>query len=204
MNVAVGNLLTENPWVRRRPLSVAEYHRMAEVGILTPDDRVELIEGELVEMAAMGGPHVGAVIALNRLFSRAAGSDAVVSVQMPVQLGEGSEPEPDIALLRPRADDYRRAVPHARDVLLLIEVSDTTIEYDRRVKSQLYAREGVPELWIVDVGAGRIEVYQAPGPGGYASVRSVGRGEVLSPAALPRVTVAAADILGEPSGDRPG
>jgi Uma2 family endonuclease len=195
MATAAG-LLAAHPWITRRKLDVAEYHRMAAAGILHEDDRVELIEGELVEMAPIGSPHSGTVNSLTRLLVRAAGDRAVVSVQNPVRLGDHSEPEPDFTLLRPRVDDYRLRTPVAADVLLLIEVADSSLRYDRTVKLPLYARHGIPEVWIVDVEHRSIEVHREPAGDGYATVSREGPGAVLEPVLLPGVVVPAADVLG--------
>src|SRR6476659_3569905 len=147
-------LLAAHPWVTRRPITVTEYHRMGEVGILGDRDRVELIEGELVAMSPIGSYHHGTVNKLNHALVQAVGERAVVSVQGPVRLDEFSEPEPDLALLKPRPDFYRDAHAGPADVLLLIEVADTSLNYDRAVKRALYARHTIQELWIVDLAAG--------------------------------------------------
>jgi Uma2 family endonuclease len=135
--------------VKRRRFTVHDYHRMGEAGILHEDDRVELIEGELVEMTAIGTRHFSCVNRLNRLLVMHVGDDAIVSVQNPVRLNEYNEPQPDLTVIRPR--DYLESLPKPEDVLLLIEVSDTTLAYDRGVKLPLYARAGIREVWIVDL-----------------------------------------------------
>ncbi len=190
-------LLTLHPWVSRRLLSVAEYHRMGEVGILAGRDRVELIEGELVAMSPIGSLHAGTVNALTRLLVTVVGERAVVSVQNPVQLDDRTEPEPDFAVLRPRSDDYRRATPRPEDVLLVVEVADTSLDYDRAVKLPLYARHGIPELWIVNLAAGEVEVWRRPAGDRYLSVTRVGRDGVLAPASLPGAAIPVAAFLGE-------
>ena len=189
-------LLTRNPWVARRALTVAEYHRMGEVGILTERDRVELIEGELIAMSPIGSEHAGTVNALNRLLVQAVGERGIVAVQNPVRLDDLSEPQPDFAVLKPRADDYRRATPRSADVLLIVEVADTSLAYDRDVKRSLYARHGVPEFWIVNLAANEVEVCRAPTGDQYASVSHVGRDGVLEPELLSGVAIAVAAILG--------
>jgi 3-oxoadipate CoA-transferase, beta subunit len=155
-------LLAANPWVTRRPITVVEYHRMGEVGILGKRDRVELIEGELVAMSPIGSYHQGTVNQLTHSLVQSIGEHAVVSVQGPVRLDDFSEPEPDFALLKPRPDFYRAAHPGPSDVLLLIEVADTSLNYDRAVKRALYARHAIPELWIVDLNAGEVEIRRQP------------------------------------------
>lgn len=196
MTHATNRLLVQDPCASRRLLSVADYHRMAEAGILTDRDRVELIEGEIITMSPAGSPHAGTVKRLNRLFVRAVGDRAVVSVQDPVQLGDDSEPEPDIALLVPRGDDYTAAHPSAADVLLVVEVADSSLQYDRRVKRVLYARHGIPEMWIVNVEAGVVEVYRHPTADGYAASETAGRDAMLTVAALPGLAIPTREILG--------
>jgi Uma2 family endonuclease len=189
------SLLSRNPWVARRVLTVAEYHRMAEAGILTERDRVELIEGELIAMSPIGSEHSGTVNALNRTLVRAVGDRAIVAVQNPVQLDDLSEPEPDFALLKPRDDDYRRATPRPHEVLLIIEVADTSLAYDRAVKRSLYARHGIPEFWIVNLAAKQVEVCRSPTGEQYASVSHVGREAVLEPQLLPGATIPVSALL---------
>ena len=189
-------LLSRNPWVVRRSLTVADYHRMGEAGILSDSDRVELIEGELVVMSPVGSLHVSTVNALTHLLVGAVGGQGIVSVQNPVRLDDRSEPEPDVAVLRPRADRYRAALPMPPDVLLLIEVSDSTLAYDRAVKAPLYAAHGIPELWIVDLVGQKVEVHRKPEAGHYTEVTRVGAGDVLEPSLLPGVSVPVAAVLG--------
>src|SRR5918912_896850 len=153
--------------IAKRYFNVSEYYRMAEAGILTADDRVELIEGEIVQMSPIGSLHAACVRRLNQLLQRLLGHAAVISVQDPVRLSDFSEPEPDVALLKPRADFYAHQHPTPDDVLLIIEVADTTVLYDRNVKVPLYARAGIPEVWLVDLQQDLIEVYARPTSGAY-------------------------------------
>jgi Uma2 family endonuclease len=190
------DLLTRNPWVTRRPLTVAEYHRMGEAGILTEDDRVELIEGQLVAMSPIGSDHSGTVNALTRLLVRAVGDRAVVAVQNPVQLDELSEPQPDFSVLKPRDDDYRRSTQRSDDVLLVIEVAKGSLAYDRAVKRALYALHGIPELWIVNLTANEVEVSRSPANGQYASVSRLDRNAILEPELLAGVAIPIAALLG--------
>ena len=189
------HLLAAHPWVRRRPITVAEYYRMADAGILTERDRVELIEGELVAMSPIGSYHHGTVNTLNHALVHAVGDRAVVSVQGPVRLDDLSEPEPDFALLQPRPDFYRSAHAVPADVLLLIEVADSSLNYDRAVKRALYARHGIPEFWIVNLTAGEVEICREPGAGGYASIAIAGRDRELEPSLLPGVRISAASLF---------
>lgn len=151
-------------------ISVEAFHRMAETGVLAPEARVELIDGAIFDMAPIGSQHASIVNRLNRMFVTATGERAIVQVQGPVRLGEHSEPEPDLALLRPRSDFYRDAIPAAADVLLIIEVSDSTQRYDRRVKVPLYARHGVPEVWVIDLENRLVHFHRGPTGESYADV----------------------------------
>jgi Uma2 family endonuclease len=189
-------LLPRNPWVTRRPLTVAEYHRMGEVGILTEDDRVELIEGELIAMSPIGSGHAGTTNTLNRRLVMAVGERGVVAVGNPVQLDDLSEPQPDFSVLKPREDDYRRATPRPDEVLLIIEVADSSLSYDRNVKRSLYAWHGIPEFWIVNLTAGEVEVCRKPQGEQYASVSRIGRDGMLEPELLPGVVLPAAALVG--------
>ncbi len=181
----------------RRRFTVEEYHRMGEAGILPEDSRIELIAGDIVVREPIGTYHAGAVNRLTRLWTSILGDKAVVQVQNPVELAEeDTELQPDVALLRPRADFYATRHPVAADVLLLIEVADTSLPRDRRVKIPLYARTGIREVWLVDLTSDRIEVYCDPTRSGYGQVRAVGRGESVVPEAFSDLTVAVADLLG--------
>jgi Uma2 family endonuclease len=180
----------------RRLFNVDEYYRMAEKGILQPDERVELIEGEIIEMAALGSPHGGCVMALNAWFLERIRGRAILGVQTPVRLSQRSEPEPDVMLLRPRRDYYRERHPEAEDVLLLIEVSDTSLRYDRGTKLPLYAREGVPEVWIVDLTGQRVEAYRTPLSGRYQESVVHDRGSSLAPAVFRDLIITVDEILG--------
>lgn len=144
---------------RRHSLSVDDYYRMAEVGILAPDARVELIEGEIIDMVPIGCTHASIVDYLTRILVLAVGDSAIVRTQNPVRLDNYSEPEPDFAILKPRQDSYRKSHPSADDVFLLIEVSDSTLRYDKNIKMPLYAKHGVPTLWIINVAAQRLHIY---------------------------------------------
>jgi Uma2 family endonuclease len=177
-------LLAAHPWVARRPITVSEYHRMGEVGILGDGDRVELIEGELVAMSPIGSYHHGTVNKLNHSPVQAVGERAVVSVQGLVRLDELSEPEPD-------QDGHAGPA----DVLLLIEVADTSLNYDHAVKRALYARHAIQELWIVDLTAGEVEVCRQPEADGYAATVRVGRDGELEPQLLPGVRIQAAALF---------
>ena len=184
---------TEPMEVRRWRFTVHDYHRMGEAEILHEDDRVELIEGELVEMPAIGTRHFACVNRLNRLIMRAVGDAAIVSVQNPVRLNEYNEPQPDLTMIRPR--DYRVSLPVPEDVLLLIEVSDTTLAYDRNVKLPLYARAGIGEVWIVDLQGGVIERHTDPSEDGYRGLERARRGETLGSVTLPDLSLSVDDVF---------
>jgi Uma2 family endonuclease len=179
----------------RRRFTVDDYHRMAEAGILAEDDRVELVGGEIVQMSPIGVRHAATVNRCNRVFSRAVGDRALVSVQNPVSLPPYDEPQPDIALLRPRDDDYARGKPGAADILLVVEVADTSVAYDRQTKLRRYAAAGVLEAWLLDLPGDALEIHRESGPRGYAFIRRCYRGEQASPQALPDLTVAVDDLL---------
>jgi Uma2 family endonuclease len=181
----------------RHHWTVAEYHRMGEVGLLNEDSRIELIDGELIEMAPIGSPHGGNVNRFIRLFSRVVGSQAIVAAQNPVALGDYSEPEPDIALLRWRADDYEQSHPHPEDVLLLIEVSDTTLRYDRDVKVPLYASHGVPEVWLLDIQQKQLEIYRDPAQGHYRRRDCLRTGQI-APILCPDAVIDLAEVFPNP------
>jgi Uma2 family endonuclease len=185
--------------VTRRHFTVDEYYRMAGAGVLSEDDRVELIEGEIVEMVPIGSSHQSCVNRLTRLLVEFAGRNYVVSVQGPVRLDEFNEPQPDLALLRAREDFYAGEHPGPEDVLLLVEVSESSLAYDRNVKLPLYARFSIPEIWIVDPDAGTVEIHTDPNPslpGGYATVRRVGRDGELRSEVVEDLTLPARAILG--------
>jgi Uma2 family endonuclease len=181
----------------RRLWSIVDFHRMGETGFLHPESRLELIEGELFEMAPIGSFHAGTVSILDRLFAKVVADTALIHVQSPVVLSDRSEPQPDLILLRPRPDYYLSGHPRAQDVLLLIEVSDSTVHFDRQTKVPLYARHGIPEVWLV-VGPKRrhIEVYRdlQPEPGGYQTRLQLREG-VLAPVLLPRAEIRLGEVF---------
>ena len=172
-----------------------EYHRMALAGVLHEDDRVELLDGQIVQMTPIGVRHAACVNRVNALITGLTGTRATVSIQNPLIVGEHEEPQPDIAVLRYRADGYQTGHPRALDTLLVVEVADTSLAYDRDVKIPLYARAGIPEAWLVDLTTDRIGVHREPHAGRYTDVRSASPGDILSPVRLPAVTLAVSDIL---------
>jgi Uma2 family endonuclease len=176
--------------------SVDEYHRMLETGILSETDHVELIEGEIIKMSPIGSRHVACVNRLNGLLNRKAGQDVIVSIQNPIRLDDYSEPEPDIALVKPRDDFYAQSLATAADLLLIIEVADTSVELDRRVKLPLYARAGIPEVWLANLPEDRVEAQSEPVNGVYQKVRIAKRGESLSSESIPKLVLNVDEILG--------
>jgi Uma2 family endonuclease len=183
------------PLLKRWRLTVDDYHRMSRAGILHEDDRVELIEGELIEMAVIGSHHFATVNKLNRQFSDEAGDTYIVSVQNPVRLSRHSEPQSDLALLRPHADQYASGLPGPEDVLLIVEVSDSTVTADRKVKLPLYAAAGIPDAWLVNIPRRSVEVHLEPRGGRYQQVTVFRKGERIPLMVLPEVSVAVEDIL---------
>jgi Uma2 family endonuclease len=179
----------------RRLFTVEEYRRMGEAGILKPHDRVELIRGEIIEMSPIGHRHVAFVDNLNELFVVRLSGRAIVSVQSPVAVTAHSEPQPDLKVLRRRGVPYKDAEATAVDVLLIIEVAETSLRYDRTVKSRLYAEAGVPEYWVVDCDAEAVEVHRAPTADGYSDVTRVTGEGTVSPAAFPDVRLTLAQIF---------
>jgi Uma2 family endonuclease len=182
--------------IQKRLFTTAEYHQMLQAGILSEDDRVELIEGEIWEMSPIGSWHAGSVNRLTSALVRAFGNRAVVSVQNPVHLDGYSEPQPDLAILRYREDFYSEVHPTPEDTLILIEVADSSVQFDRQVKTRLYAKKGVPEVWLFVLPESRIEVYRDPSPEGYQQVAIVRPGERLSPLAFPDLAIEVNAILG--------
>ena len=186
---------------QKRKFTVAEYYRMAEAGILKPEERVELIEGEIIVMPPIGPGHAWSVTIANQVFSTFAAGRFFVQVQNPIRLDDGSEPEPDVALLRLRPEGYGAAHPTPADVLLIIEVADSTLAYDREVKAQIYGRAGVVETWVRNLPEDCIERFTEPGPEGYGQHTVHRRGETLTPVSLPEVALAVGDLLPGTAGE---
>jgi Uma2 family endonuclease len=181
--------------LRPRLFTIDDLEAMVRAGIIAEDERVELIEGQIVEMSATGPRHAWAVSRVDRVFQRR--DDVLVMTQSTFQVGEYGGPEPDVVVLRADTPQDRRPSPaHA---LLLVEVADTSLAHDRYTKAPLYARAGISEYWIVDLNGERIEVYREPSTDGYHSIHLYGRGERLSPGFAPDIIVEVDAILGPPA-----
>jgi Uma2 family endonuclease len=180
----------------KRWITADEYERMGEAGIFPRDARLELIGGEIFEMSPIGSPHAACVKFLIGLFSRLFGGALIVSVQDPVRLNDFSEPQPDVALLRWRDDFYRGAHPTAADVLLVVEVADTTVITDRTIKVPLYARAGIPEMWLVNIPDGRVEVYSEPSGDSYLRADVFGRDAEARSHTIEGLFVSVIELLG--------
>jgi Uma2 family endonuclease len=182
--------------LQRWRFTVEDYHRMGEAGIFGEDGgedaRVELIEGEIVVMSPIGDPHVGCINSYNELLVGIPGKTWIVSIQNPIRLSNHSEPQPDIVLIR---RDYGGGVPGATEVFLVIEVSDTTLRYDRNVKLPLYAAAGILEVWSTDLNGGRIVRFSDPRDGRYQAVAYARRGETMASLVLPAITIAVDDVM---------
>jgi Uma2 family endonuclease len=175
--------------------SVTEYYRMAETGVLRPDARVELLDGQIIDMSPIGPFHGGVTNYLTTFFVAAANGRWVTSVQNPVRLDAHSEPQPDLMLLKPSADFYRKRHPRPEDVFLLVEISDTTLERDQEDKLPVYARAGIAEVWIVNLNDLTIEVYSQPGFTGYGSKTVLAAGDKARPQSFPDAMVDVAELL---------
>lgn len=186
---------TERTMPPHRRLSVGDYHRMADADIFAPHERLELIEGELIEMTPIGSRHAATTDQLTRLFSRLIVDAAIVRVQKPIVLAPDSEVQPDLMLLEPRQDFYAGGHPVAADALLLIEVADASRRYDRDVKLPLYARHRIAEVWLIDLEDGCLEVHREPGPKGYGVVLGPDTEEEIAPAHLPACVLRVSELF---------
>ncbi|MCA1594534.1 MAG: Uma2 family endonuclease [Acidobacteria bacterium] len=180
----------------KRWITADEYERMGEAGIFAQDARLELIEGEIYEMSPIGSPHAACVTFLSRLLNLQFSDTMIVSTQNPIRLNDFSEPQPDVALLRWRDDFYRREHPRPADVLLVIEVADSTVETDRTVKMPLYAQAGITEAWLVNLPESRVEIYSDPSNGVYQTMKHATRGEEAQSVNIPQLCVVIAELLG--------
>ena len=182
--------------VAKRLFTVDEYYKMAEVGIFDEDDRVELIHGEIIEMSPIGNLHMFCVNRLTGLLKKIPDEAGILSIQNPIGIDDYSEPEPDIAIFRYRSDYYKHQKPKPADVLLIIEVADTSLQKDRSVKIPLYAGAGIPEVWLVDLNRERLTVYTQPIDGSYMKTRHFLPGEMAFCSTIPAISWAVLDIFG--------
>jgi len=181
----------------RRRFSVDDYYRMADVGILSGDDRVELLDGQVVEMSPIGTRHAVCVAKLGKVIALQLSGQAELWIQCPVHCDSFNEPEPDIALVRPPLDRYLESKPGPDDTLLLIEVADSSADKDRRVKVPLYATAGFPEVWLIDLDKNRVEIYRSPKDGQFTDIRLYTPGAVLSPSRIPDIEIELSDFLSD-------
>jgi Uma2 family endonuclease len=186
--------------IEHKLFSVDEYEQMISAGVLGEDDRLELIEGEIIKMSPIGSLHVFIINRLNDLLGTLLRKRAIVSVQNPIRL-TNSQPQPDLTLLLPAAGLRPDRLPSARDVLLLMEVADMTARFDQTVKVPLYGGEGISEYWIIDLSKGVVEVYRGPGAGGYRTKETFAPGDTLAPEAFPDLRLEVQDIVGLPASD---
>lgn len=194
----MASMLHENVpgvWPRRHRLSIDDFHALTTARILGEDDRVELINGELIDMAPIGSPHRGAVDWIAQLLMARTGGSAIVSSQNPIALAPDSEPQPDLALLKPRADYYSSGHPTPPDILLLIEVADSTVRYDREIKIPLYAQHDIAEAWLLDLPKKQLEVFRSPSAGAYRLMLKPEATERVSPTLLPGLEFGAGDLF---------
>ncbi|MBE0436613.1 MAG: Uma2 family endonuclease [Methylomicrobium sp.] len=181
---------------RKHLTDIDEWRRLGEAGIFPPASRLELINGEILEMSPIGCNHAGHLNRiLNRLLNIVSGDVAIASVQNPLQLGDLSEPEPDFMLLKPNPDFYSTRHPVAADVLLLIEVADSSLEFDRNQKMHLYALHRIPEYWLLNLNEASVEVYRKPAGDLYAEKRTLVSGDSIALSELPEITIDIGDII---------
>ena len=180
---------------QRRLFTADEYYRLADVGILRHDDRVELLDGDIVEMTPIGIRHAACVDRLLALVQPRVTGRAILRVQNPIRLSPHSEPQPDLSILKARADFYASAHPAPGDVLLVIELADSSLEFDRAVKVPLYARSGIPEVWLVELEEGRVESFAQPAPDGYRRSQLAVGGERVTCAALSDFSLSVDEII---------
>jgi Uma2 family endonuclease len=180
---------------RRHRLTVAEYELMGEAGIWAPDARVELIDGAIIDMAPIGSPHVSTVLQLDHLLKDAVKGLALVLVQAPIVLDDHSAPQPDLALLRPRDDYYRSSLARPDDVLLVVEVAQSSLRYDRGVKVPLYARHAIPEVWVVDTASQKLMRYRTPLQGAYTRTDEPDLTQPIAIERLPAVRLHLSELL---------
>jgi Uma2 family endonuclease len=181
--------------VRKHLTDIDEWRRLGEANIFAPGSRLELIEGEILEMAPIGSNHSGHLNRINKLLSKLIPDDVIASVQNPLQLGDLSEPEPDFILLKPNDDCYCSRHPNAGDVLLLVEVADSSLSFDQNQKLRLYAQHNIPEYWLMNLNDSCIEVYRQPHGDCYAEKTTLRAGDTVTLSQLENISIDIADIL---------
>lgn len=184
-----------DPSIAVRRLSVQDYYRMVESGILQPDERVELLEGQIIQMAAKGTAHSAAVSRIEKLLRNRLGDRALLRFQDPVQLNNYSEPEPDVAVVQPDPSFYEDHHPRPSEVFWLVEVSDSTLKFDREIKAPAYARSGIAEYWVLDVNVESLYVYRSPSQGGYRSETILSEKATIAPLAFPECVIAVREMV---------
>ncbi len=182
--------------LNKRPLTVEQFNRMIEAGIIPEDDRVELIDGDIIEMAPIGTPHAARVDRVVHAFRSRLPETVILRVQSPVRVSRVTRVEPDVVLLRARPDFYELELPGPDAVMLVVEVADTSVAYDRHVKIPAYARANVQEAWLVDITTEHVDVYRQPAPDGYHEVHRAGPADQLSVLAFPGMSFPASRIVG--------
>ncbi len=181
---------------KRKIFTVSEYHKMVDAGVFVGNSDFELIEGEIVKKMTVGDYHISCVNRLTMLLTPHLAGKAIVSIQNPVVIGELSEPEPDATILKFREDFYASGKATAEDVLLLIEVSDSSVKYDRDVKIPIYAEAEVSEVWLINLPRQMIEVYSKPEKGKYKNVEKIKKNQTIAPKFIPELKIKVTDILG--------
>lgn len=184
------------PVITRKRFTTHEYEQIIAAGVIGEDDRLELLEGEIVEMSPIGPSHSSCVVRLTRLLYKLDESGVVIRVQDPIHLDEYSQPQPDISVVQQRDDLYASGHPEPEDILLLIEVAESSLSYDRDTKLALYARADIPEVWIVALLPQTVEIFRSPGENGYSEATLFHRGDTLTALNLPQLTMTVDSILG--------
>jgi len=188
--------LEKTSLVTPKRFRVEDFRKMMEAGILPEESGWEIIDGYLIDKMSIGSKHAGTVKRLNRILTNWAENNAIISIQDPIHIDEYNEPEPDIALLKPRDDFYGESHPMPQDVLLLIEVSNSTIEYDRKIKKTIYAEAEIPEFWLVNLQNNTVECYSQPKNGNYRLARILESGETVKSTSIENLTLTVEEILG--------
>ncbi len=175
--------------------TLAEYHQMIEIGILKAQDKVELIRGEIIKMSPVGLKHASCVKKINQLFAQKLGNKVILGIQDPIKLNDNSQPQPDVVLLKPKSDFYATEHPKSEDILLLIEVADTSIEYDRQIKIPLYAENNITEMWLININENIIQVYQNPQGKLYKNITNYQIDDKIDLTIFPDCEIKVKDIL---------